>query len=261
MYTASWLLIRAMWIHSATNRHNNERNCAPYPEPQDWKNYLADLFGKMGIRLDSPEVNSSKIPDGIKKRNKKRKVELIEGADVKFQISTSDLTSPSDVFWRGRLLFSKDMLRNNQLTINEQISREVIWELFNNNFALELLATDRVRIPRDKMSEDDAMDRDARVAACFPEGIFVSMDYPTVDKGLGAADWRERCEYVEAFRVLLSLWGGRTALALEEMFPIMPTSSEKEVEDVEKMAYPFYCQMFFDCFGRAPCIPARLPQI
>ena len=261
VYTASWLLIRPAWMHSATNRNNNNGKCAPYPEPQDWKNYLTDLFGKMGIRLDSPEVARSKASEGIRNRNKKRKVEIIEEAAVKFQIKTSDLTSPSDVFWRGQLLLSKDALRNNKLVIDDQVYREVIWELFNNNFALELLATDRVCFPRHEMSEDEGMDCDARVVACFPEGILVGGDYPTLDKGLGAAHWQDRCEYVEAFRLLLSSWGGETALALDGMFPIMHTSSEEEVEEVEKIAYHFYCQKFFDFFGRAPCVPARLPRL
>jgi hypothetical protein len=214
----------------------------------------------MGLRRDTADVAKSKASDGVRKRNKKRRVETIENAAVKFQIDTSDLTVPSDVFWRGQVLFSKDALRNNELTIDDKVSREIVWELFNNNFALELLATDRVRFPRHNLSEDEGMDRDARVAACFPEGILVGMDYPMLDRGLGAAHWQDRYEYVEAFRLLLSTWGGGIAMTLEEMLPLMRTSSEREVENVERVAYPFYCQKFFDFFGRAPCVPPRLPR-
>ena len=31
-------------------------------------------------------------------------------------------------------------------------------------------------------------------------------------------------------------------MTLEEMLPLMHTSSEREVKDVERVAYPFYCQ-------------------
>ena len=86
---------------------------------------------------------------------------MIERAAVKFQIDTSDLTVPSDVFWHGQVLFSKDALRNNELTIDDKVSREIVWELFNNNFALELLATDQVCFPCHNLSEDEGMDHDA----------------------------------------------------------------------------------------------------
>ena len=105
------------------------------------------------------------------------------------------------------------------------------------------------------------MDCDAQVAVCFPKGILVSIDYLTLDKGLGAADWQERCEYVETFHVLLSAWGGETASALKDMFLIMLTSSENKVEEVERVSYSFYCQTFFDCFGQVPCISPHLPWI
>ena len=201
-----------------------------------------------------------KASDRVGKRNKKRRVETIERAAIKFQIDTSDLTVPSDVFWHGQVLFLKDVLRNNELTIDDKVSREIVWELFNNNFALELLATDRVRFPCHNLSEDEGMDCDAWVAACFPEGILVSVDYLMLDRGLGAAHWRDRYEYVEAFHLLLLLWGWGIAMTLEEMLPLMHTSSEREVEDVERLAYPFYCQKFFDFFGRAPCVPPRVPH-
>ena len=84
----------------------------------------------------------SKASDRVGKRNKKQQVEGIEKAAIKFQIDTSDLTVPSDIFWHGQVLFSKDALRNNKLTIDNKVSREIVWELFINNFALELLATD-----------------------------------------------------------------------------------------------------------------------
>ena len=37
------------------------------------------------------------------------------------------------------------------------------------------------------------------------------------------------------------------------------TVPEKDVREVERVAYLFYCQTFFDYFGRAPSIPRILP--
>ena len=115
------------------------------------------------------------------------------------------------------------------------------------------------------MSEENGMKRDAEVYACFPEGILVGMHYPADDKGLGALRWQNRLEYVEAFRSLLSSWEGdmvleEVALQLEGSPLVMATATEQHVEALEMVAYPFYCQTFFDHFGRAPCVPGRLPR-
>ena len=214
----------------------------------------------MGLRWDTVDVVKLKASDRVGKQNKKRWVETIERATIKFQINTSDLTVPSNIFWCGHVFFSKDALRNSELTINDKVSREIVWELFNNNFALELLVTDQVHFPCHNLSEDEGMDRDAQVAVCFPEGILIGMDYPMLNRGLGVAHWQDRYEYVEAFHLLLSTWGEGIAMTLKEMLPLMCTSSEREVEDVERVTYPFYCQKFFDFFGHAPCVPLCVPH-
>ena len=41
IYTACWLMIRPLWINLAINRQADQNgDCSPYPEPQDWKGFL-----------------------------------------------------------------------------------------------------------------------------------------------------------------------------------------------------------------------------
>jgi len=226
----------------------------------------------MGLEVSSSGSGSRKDASESKEaekarhgREKRRKIKDDTNRVDKFKLDTSLYTSPSDTFWRGKLLLTKDALRNNQFTVRSSVAKEIIWELFNQNFALELLALDQVVFPRDNMTDEEGIERDAKVSACFPDGILVGMSYPTVDRGLGALRWRDRIEYVEAFRLLLSTWKGEmvsedVALRLGGLPLVVSTATEQHVEALEMVAYAFYCQTFFDHFGRAPCVPCRLPR-
>jgi len=271
MYTACWLMIRPRWINLATNRHTGlDGMCSPYPEPQDWKDFLSSLFVQMGLTYSSSSSlggtvsmsrAGSSAPPGRQNRQKRRRIENEASRSDKFNLDTSGFLSPTDVFWRGKLLFTKDALRSNKYNVIASVATEVVWELFNSNFALEVLATDRVIFPRNKMTDYEALERDATVSECFPDSVLVGLNYPTVDKGLGALHWRDRIEYVEAFRSLLSTWGGDMAPCLASLPAVVATSLEQYVREVERLAYGFYCQMFFDYFGRAPCVPCQLPKL
>lgn len=272
LYIMCWLTIKPLWLNMATSRESEDGKCSPYPEPQDWRAFLTDIWGKMGLEVGGSSSQQHKDPSESKEaeqsrhsREKRRKTKGDTHRVDKFKVDTSLYTSPSDIFWRGRLLFTKDDLRSNHFSMRSSVAKEVIWELFNQNFALEVLALDRVIIPRVNLSYEEGMKRDTEVYACFPEGILVGMEYPGVDEGLGALCWQNRLEYVEAFRSLLSTWEGdmvseEVALQLGRLPLVMATATEQHVEALEMVAYPFYCQTFFDHFGRAPCVPGRLPR-
>ena len=51
------------------------------------------------------------------------------------------------------------------------------------------------------------------------------------------------------------------APCLASLPAVVATSLEQYVREVERLAYGFYCQMFFDYFGRAPCVPCQLPKL
>jgi hypothetical protein len=261
MYCACWLMIRPLWINLATHR----RPGSAYPQPQDWKTFLTDLYLQMGLILPSSShgaVSTShkksstsgkrKDQQGQQNRSKRQKTgddsehEGVENA--MFNVDISKFSSPSDVFWRDEMLITKDSLTSNRYSIVSSVAREIVWELFNTNFALELLATDRVIFPRNNTLYS-ALERDALVAECFPDCVLVGLDYPLADKGLGAFFWRDRIEYVEAFRSLLSTWQGPAAGQLGRMSALVANSSELHVLEVERLAYRFYCQTFFDYFG------------
>ena len=273
MYTACWLMMWPLWINLATHRQCGR----PYPHPQDWKIFLVDLYVEMGLVfliLSLPLVLTlHKKSSGSQKHNNRQKhqktghekkddeeknAEEVPVQVDKFSVNTSGL-SPTNVFWQGKLLITKQALIDNNYSVVSSVYTEVIWELFNGNFMLELLTTDWAIVPCSDTDLYSALGCDALVATCFPDSIYVSLNYPMANKGLGAFHWQDRIEYVEAFCFLLSLWGRKTVDRLRAMSPVVATLSKADVLQVEQLAYHFYCRTFFDNFGCAPCIPCQLP--
>lgn len=164
------------------------------------------------------------------------------------------------------------LVNSGQFSLAWPIIREVVWEVNEHNFRLEVLALDRTLFPvrkpaRARPEDPEPEDRDCAVSDLFPNGLFILHRLPRTDQGLGAVDWQDRMEYVEAFRRLLITWGGDEAEVLKTMTACQRvrgkstfTSDEASVLAVERIAYPFYCQTFFNNFGRAASIPYPLPR-
>ena len=164
---------------------------------------------------------------------------------------------PEDIYWQRKLVLSARSIAAGKLTVEKKIWREVVWDLYENNFRVELLALDCCIFPRKLMPEVDASARDEMVLSVFPEqSVFVYSKRTRLYHGLAGIEWQDRQEYVEAFRKLLSDWPGKEALALKQM---RVDNNERSVIAVERLAYPFYCKTFFEFLGRAPTTPHRFP--
>jgi hypothetical protein len=103
------------------------------------------------------------------------------------------------------------------------------------------------------------------VCSVFPgDGGYLVGKMPSSNQGLAAESWEDRLPYVENFRVLVSDWPGDQAITLKKMKVLSSpffTQSHYDVERVERIVVPFYCQVFFDYFGRAPITPHRIPLV
>jgi len=116
------------------------------------------------------------------------------------------------------------------------------------------------------MSTSGAERREEMIWNCFPQQSLVLLNLPRNDIGLGAQMFEDRYEYVEAFREVLATWPGAGAQTLQTMSAVCREGGRvseaywDEVHAVERVAYRFYCQTFFDYFGRAPTVPHVLPS-
>ncbi len=127
------------------------------------------------------------------------------------------------------------------------IIKEIIWEIVEDNWRLELLALDRCVVSRHGMSKAEAGLRDKEVAACFPSSDFLVRVIPIWDISLGAKDVSDRVVLLKQFIKILAKWPVPKA---EEFKYIKVTDinvvNPGYLEIVEKRAFLFYCQLFFN---------------
>ncbi|KDR74565.1 hypothetical protein GALMADRAFT_141585 [Galerina marginata CBS 339.88] len=249
VFLIGWLAIRAVWIYRTTSRLSKRDQI---PEPQQWKNYLMYCVGP---RLGFPAEQKNPT------KRIKTPAELLD----LFRLDLSNISGPVRLVWKRGVIATLQDVQNGNARISLQMTKEIIWDLYDLNFRLEMLALDRCVVPHEGLSEYAALERDLMVAACFYGMSFVRVDIPSTDEGLGAPAWEDRMEYVEAFRLLLCTWPGSPSGRLRSMSAITRTSSSSfsstshQVSAVKGIAYPFYCQTFFEYFGRAPSVPHQLP--
>ena len=80
--------------------------------------------------------------------------------------------------------------------------------------------------------------------------------FPMDNHGLTSLEPQEKRDYVERFRVLLSLWPRFPS----DLGSLMPSATSSQVWTVEKKLANFYTQSFFDNFGHLPVVPHLIPN-
>lgn len=198
-------------------------------------------------------------PGKIQKVQKSRSARDFVEMEEMFDLNIT--TKLVDVYWDGDLVKTQATLEAGNLTLTLYTVRQIIWDLYEQNFRLELLALDRSIFPRSKMNSDQEMARENLVVDVFPDGMIICHRLPIKDEGLGAKDWLARIQYVEAFRRLLIDWPSSPAGTLTSISDSLASAHNGEdlVLVVERKLFAFYCQTFFLYFGRAPSVPHHLP--
>jgi len=112
----------------------------------------------------------------------------------------SDNANSGPVYWRDEALALDKLPRISMF-------QEILWELYELNFRLELVSLDQ-RANRDPVKVDPDI-RVQQILRCFPNTSAVSViTIPYANTGLVANDWRERLPFVLAFVNVMSCWEG-----------------------------------------------------
>lgn len=265
-----WAIIHDPWLaklQQASSSASPTSSSSAFPSPQHWKLYLQKVGGLLNIPIEQPPASSSKQmssqhhpPAKVKASKRARLDKFKDDVDSLFDlnISASDFRF-TDISWFGFNIKGKG---DNATTFNVSLKHGMLmlWEMTEVNFRLELLALDRCVVSRAGMSEAAAGDRDDAVRKVFEGSVVFLLEFSDNPQGLniGSDDWRIRLGYVEYFRVLLLDWDEPLKSKLSDKVLDMTTSTEGDVLAVEAIIFPFYCQTFFDYFGRAPTIPRPL---
>ncbi|RDB30786.1 hypothetical protein Hypma_005864 [Hypsizygus marmoreus] len=161
------------------------------------------------------------------------------------------------------MLGDEDQLKRD---LSPEVSAEVLWELFEHNFRFELLTLDKTLAPL--MWAGTSQDgfpmkatRDVMVRKVFAgddetDGSYLVEKIPTKDVGLAARNWFDRMPHVHALACLMSAWKG----CPYEISRCERNMRESQLLQMERLVAQFYCQCFFDYFGRAAIVPHRIPR-
>jgi hypothetical protein len=166
--------------------------------------------------------------------------------------------SQKAVYWHDCCLPVQD---DHIVALDRNIVREIIWELFEHNFRFELRALDMIAAPSHWSNAKSAVERLEEVRQIFgegPSGKFVIWNdpFPRYNEGLQGIDIGMRTLPMERLRRLMLSWPNvPQSFTTATFMRGMPL----EMERLEYAVILFYCQSFFDFFGRPPIVPHRIP--
>jgi hypothetical protein len=140
----------------------------------------------------------------------------------------------------------------------ENVVREILWELYELNFIHELQSLDRRACHNlDLSNATELFDRQIKISQCFQTSSFRHVSIPSENFGLADDDFDKRFRFVTGLVFVMSSWKG-------EKPPILAGDpwdlqlSPDGAKELEKVVTRYYCQQFFNYFGRAAQIPHRL---
>ena len=160
----------------------------------------------------------------------------------------------AEVFWHGRALQVEE---SKILNLHPDVVREMIWELFEHNFRYELQALDMAAAPSEW--HDAHLRQDAVRSVFGRDGKFIIWNdaLPSSNVGLQAESISDRLSSLEQFRLLMKSWRDvPTAIRDVSLFDVV---SKALFNEREYQIILFYCQTFYDFFGRPPVCPHRIP--
>jgi hypothetical protein len=141
----------------------------------------------------------------------------------------------------------------------EDVVRQILWELYELNFIYELQSLDR-RARADLDLSDTALlvERQMKISRCFPINSFRHVTIPSENCGLASDDLNERFRFVVELLHVMKSWRGDKPAIFDISMDNLRDSTRQTRMLMEKTIAKYYCQQFFNYFGRAAQIPHRL---
>jgi hypothetical protein len=170
-----------------------------------------------------------------------------------------------EVWWHETAL---QVQQHSIVDLDANIVREIIWELFKHSFRYELLLLDMVAARSLWHDENSYVGRPYAAVARHEEvrkvfgddGKFAVWDdpFPTYNTGFQAEILDMRLHHLECLRKLMLAWP-EVPSVLGYSFFLEEGRERYSPVVLERRVLVFYCQTFFDYFGRPPVVPHRIP--
>lgn len=147
-----------------------------------------------------------------------------------------------------------------ELTNNAALVKEILWELYELNFRHELNAlSNRFTKP----AKEGGILRNSNqpsLSECFADsGHLCQIGQKQKFGGLAAPSLLTRAPHMLALCRVMESWpgGDRARSFLETNLKARREPTMAEMEETERWATKFYCQTFYETFGRPPLLPHR----
>ena len=229
-YIESWLRVRDAWFMRVAKEPSLALS------NQSWRTFLA-----MG----------NTIPSNGETKSARRQQEVLDmllpSTDMYPGVGKrSGLMGP--MVWQGREYPPGVLPPDN-------IVREILWELYELNFIHELQSLDRRACHDLDLSDSTQLfDRQTKISQCFQPGSFPHVSIPSENTGLVDDDFDNRFRFVTALAFVVNLWkGDKPSVLVGDLYDLQ--LSPNETMELEEIVTKYYCQQFFNYFGRAAQIP------
>ena len=232
-YIESWLRVRDAWFMRVAKEPSLALS------NQSWRTFLS-------IDNTVPEKGETKAG----RRRQEVLDMLLPNPDMYPGVEKrSGLMGP--IVWQGREYPSG-------VLPPENIVREILWELYEVNFIHELQALDRRACDNlDLLNATQLFDRQIEISQCFHTSSFRQVPIPSQNLGLANDDFDKRFQFVTALVFVVNKWKGDKPAMLAGDLCDTQLSPDGAME-MEKVVTKYYCQQFFNYFGRAAQVPHRL---
>jgi hypothetical protein len=101
-------------------------------------------------------------------------------------------------------------------------------------------------------------ERQSMISGCFAIGAFKYIPPPNQNRGLAANTLRDRLPHLIGMVLVMQSWNGIKPAAFATANQSPADISDQEAKELEDVVTKYYCQQFFNYFGRAAQIPHRL---
>jgi len=230
----SWLRLREIWFL----RVANELSLAL--SNQHWWTFL------------SMDHNAQEQRDTKAARRRREVLDLIMPKSNVYPELKARGTSKDPLFWEGKEYPSGELPP-------EDVVRQILWELYELNFIHELSALDRrACADLDIMDTTKVLERQLSVSACFCPSSFQHVTIPSENAGLAADNFGQRYHFIVALFLVMKSWKGKKPVIFGASEDAVCQFSLEAAKGFEKLITKYYCQQFFNYFGRAAQIPHRL---
>jgi hypothetical protein len=208
---------------------------------QNWRDFLA-------IDISSP---LEKKDTRAAKRRQQILAMLTPKTDLFPDVKTRSTTG-EPITWQGKKYIPGVLPA-------DHIIREILWELYQLNFYYELLSLDRRACTNLTTSDNlQLIYRQTLISECFPVDPFMSTSLPSRNCGLAGPEVEERLPFVLALVRVMQSWKGDKPPVFELAAKSFHEISASHATELEEAATKYYCQQFFNHFGRAALVPHRL---